>query len=485
MNQPTAFALVDGNNFYVSCERVFNPRLEGLPVVVLSNNDGCAVARSNEAKALGIGMGQPWYQCRALARAHGIVALSSNYTLYADMSQRMMAILGGFAPRIEVYSIDEAFLDVSALPEDLTALGQRIRAQVHQWIGIPTCVGIGPTKTLAKLANHIAKKRPAWAGVCDLTAQACSEMETLMDSIPVGEVWGIGRRLAEHLQGQGITTAKALRDLDPALARRRHSVVLERTVLELRGISCLPLEPTVAPKKNIICSRSFGQPVTDIKGLRQAIVTYASRAAEKLRRQQGAAQAIEVFIQTSRFKSPFYGPCVRIGLANPSDDSRVLVKAALQGLERIYRPGWAYVKAGVELQAIQPRDSGWTADLLAAPDPRSAPLMRALDAINRRMGAGTLRLAGAGIDPAWAMNRGKLSPAYTTRLGELPQACAVVRPCAAAMPGSALPTGCCIRWGCSGTARISSRTTTPRRASRYWWCASGMRIGKRRCCAGG
>lgn len=419
-----AIALVDGNNFYVSCERVFNPRLEDVPVVVLSNNDGCAVARSNEAKALGIGMGQPWYQCRELARAHGIVALSSNYTLYADMSQRMMAILGGFTPCLEVYSIDEAFLDVSATTGDLTACGQRIRAQVRQWIGIPTCVGIGPTKTLAKLANHVAKKRPAWGGVCDLTTQACGQMEALLNSIPVTQVWGIGARLAEHLKTQGINTVRDLSALDLALARRRHSVVLERTVLELRGIPCLPLEPTAAPKKNIICSRSFGQPVTTIDELRQAIVTYASRAGEKLRRQQGAAQAVEVFIQTSRFRSPFYGPSLKVPLAAPSDDSRTLARAALQGLERIYRPGWAYVKAGVELQAIQPRDNGWTADLLTAPDTRSAPLMRTLDAINTRMGAGTLRLAGAGIDPAWAMNRGRLTPAYTTRLGELPQACA-------------------------------------------------------------
>jgi len=424
VSRPSAIALVDGNNFYVSCERVFNPRLEGVPVVVLSNNDGCAVARSNEAKALGIRMAQPWYQCRELARAHGIVALSSNYTLYADMSQRMMAILGGFTPCLEVYSIDEAFLDFSAPAGNLTAHGQHIRAQVRQWIGIPTCVGIGSTKTLAKLANHVAKKRPAWAGVCDLTAQASRPLEALMDSIPVGEVWGIGARLAEHLQAQGIITVRGLRALDPTLARRRHSVVLERTVLELRGIPCLPLEPTAAPKKNIICSRSFGQPVTTLEELRQAIVTYASRAAEKLRQQQGATQAIEVFIQTSRFRSPFYGPSVKLPLAAPSDDSRTLARAALQGLERIYRPGWSYVKAGVELQAIQPRDTGWTADLLAAPDTRSAPLMRTLDAINGRMGAGTLRLAGAGIDPAWAMNRGRLSPAYTTRLGELPQACA-------------------------------------------------------------
>jgi len=247
-------------------------------VVVLSNNDGCAVARSNEAKALGIGMGQPWYQCRELARAHGIVALSSNYTLYADMSQRMMAILGGFAPAIEVYSIDEAFLDVSALPEDLTALGQRIRAQVRQWIGIPTCVGIGPTKTLAKLANHIAKKRPAWAGVCDLTAQACGEMETLMESIAVGEVWGIGARLAGHLQAQGITTVRDFARPGPGPGAAASFGGAGAHGAGAARMSCLPLEPTAAPKKNIICSRSFGQPVTTIDELRQAIVTYASRA---------------------------------------------------------------------------------------------------------------------------------------------------------------------------------------------------------------
>ena len=423
MSRQRAIALVDGNNFYVSCERVFDPGLEGVPVVVLSNNDGCAVARSNEAKALGIGMGQPWYQCRELARIHGIVALSSNYTLYADMSRRMMAILGGFTPRMEVYSIDEGFLDLGGLAGKLTDYGQRIRQQVRQWIGIPTCVGIGPTKTLAKLANHVAKKRPEWSGVCDLTAAAPEQMDALMDSIPVDAVWGVGRRLAEHLQRQGIVTARALRGLDPALARRRHSVVLERTVLELCGISCLPLEPTAAPRKNIICSRSFRQPVTALEDLQQAVVTYTCRAAEKLRRQQGAAQAVEVYIQTSRFCTPFHGPALKVPLAAPSDDSRTLVRAALQGLERIYRPGWAYVKAGVELQAIQPRDA--EGDLFAPPDPRSRPLMQTLDAINARMGASTLRLAGAGLDPVWAMSRGWLTPAYTTRLTGLPQVFAV------------------------------------------------------------
>ncbi len=420
----SVFALVDGNNFYVSCERLFNPRLEGVPVVVLSNNDGCAVARSNEAKALGIKMGEPWFELRELARRHPIQALSSNYTLYADLSARMMSILRQFAPRQEIYSIDEAFLDLSGQPGNLTDYGQAIRQRVSQWIGIPTCVGIGPTKTLAKLANHIAKKRPEWAGVCDLTAAAPSAVEALMARIAVAEVWGVGRRLAERLQAQGITTVLDLQRLDPGLARRRYSVNMERSVWELRGRPCLPLEPITPPRQNILCSRSFGRPVTTLADLRQAVVTYASRAAQKLRQQQGATRVVEVFIQSSRFRSPFYGPSVKVPLAAPSDDSRTLARAALQGLERIYRPGWSYVKAGVELQAIQPRDTGWTADLLAAPDTRSAPLMRTLDAINSRMGAGTLRLAGAGIDPAWAMNRGRLSPAYTTRLGELPQACA-------------------------------------------------------------
>lgn len=419
-----AIALVDGNNFYASCERVFAPRLEGVPVVVLSNNDGCAVARSAEAKALGIQMGQPWYQCQRLAREHGIVALSSNYTLYADMSRRMMAILDQFTPCLEVYSIDEAFLDLDGMADDLTDYGQRIRQQVRQWIGIPTCVGIGPTKSLAKLANHIAKKRPEWSGVCNLAGEDSGKLTELMASIPVDAVWGVGRRLAASLQEQGITTAQQLRDLDPALARQRYSVVLQRTVLELRGIACLPLEPTSPPKKHIICSRSFGRPVTALEDLRQAVVTYASRAAEKLRRQQGVAQGIAVSIQSSRFKVPFYGHSTYIPLAVPSADSRALARAALQGLERIYQPGWDYIKAGVEL-VIQPPEAGRTEDLFASQDARAEPLMRTLDAINARMGAGTLRLAAGGIKPTWGMRRQKLSATATTRLADLPQAWAL------------------------------------------------------------
>ena len=420
MNARPAIALVDGNNFYVSCERVLNPRLEGVPLVVLSNNDGCAVARSAEAKALGIQMGQPWYQCRRLAQQHGIVALSSNYALYADMSRRMMTILGQFTPCLEVYSIDEAFLDLSGLAGHRTEYGQRIRQRVRQWIGIPTCIGIGPTKTLAKLANHIAKKRPEWCGVCDLSRETPGTIDALMGSIPVDAVWGVGRRLAARLYEQGITTVRQLRDLDPTLARQRYTVVLQRTVLELRGIACLPLESVSPPKKHIICSRSFGRPIVTLEELRQAVVSHASRAAEKLRQQRGIAQGIAVSIQTSPFNVPFYGQSTAIPLATPSADSRVLAKAALEGLERIYRPGWAYSKAGVEL-AVQPPAAGRMDDLLAGHDGRAEPLMRTMDAINARMGAGTLRLAACGIEPAWGMRRERLSAVSTTRMSALPQ----------------------------------------------------------------
>ena len=424
MNNRPVIALVDGNNFYVSCERLLAPRLEGVPVVVLSNNDGCAVARSAEAKALGIQMGQPWYQCRPLAGEYGIVALSSNYALYADLSRRMMTVLGQFTPRMEVYSIDEAFLDLGGLGSDLTDHGQRIRQQVRQWVGIPTCVGMGPTKTLAKLANHIAKKRPEWSGVCDLAGEASGKIDDLMGSIAVDAIWGVGRRLAASLQEQGITTARQLRDLDPALARQRYSVVLQRTVLELRGIACLPLEPTPLPKKHIICSRSFGQPVTALEDLREAVVVYASRAAEKLRRQQGVAQGVAVSIQSSPFQTPFYGRTANIPLVIPSADSRALARAALQGLEQIYQPGWAYIKAGVEL-VIQSPAAGRTDDLFASQDARAEPLMHTLDAINARMGAGTLRLAAGGIKPTWGMRRQRLSATSTTRIADLPQALAL------------------------------------------------------------
>lgn len=285
----TTFALIDGNNFYVSCERVFNPQLENKPVVVLSNNDGCAVARSAEVKALGVKMGTPWFQMQDLAREHGIIALSSNYTLYADMSNRMMSVLRQYSPHQEVYSIDECFLGLDGMRQDLTAYGQTMRQQVRRWTGIPVCVGIGPTKTLTKLANHIAKKGAKWNGVCDLGALQEAALNDLLAGIEVGEVWGVGRRLREQLAEMNIHTVLALKQADSNLIRRRFSVVLERIVLELRGISCMELEQVAPDKQQIVCSRSFGMAVLTLAELGEAVSSYMTRAAQKLRRQSSAA----------------------------------------------------------------------------------------------------------------------------------------------------------------------------------------------------
>jgi DNA polymerase V len=300
------FALVDVNNFYVSCERVFNPVLENRPVVVLSNNDGCAVARSNEVKALGVKMGTPWFQMEALAKQHNIVALSSNYALYADMSNRAVSILRDYSPRVEVYSIDESFLELNGLENlwtSFTDMGQSIRQRVRQWTGLPVCVGIGSSKTLAKLANHIAKNNPGFKGVCDLGSMDEAQCTALMASIEVGEVWGVGRRINAHLQAAGIRTVKNLRDTPPTWLRSRFGVVMERTGNELRGIPCLALEEISPPKKQIISSRSFGQLVHELCDLSEAVANHASSAAEKLRVQNGVCNAIHIFIQTNPFRS--------------------------------------------------------------------------------------------------------------------------------------------------------------------------------------
>lgn len=430
-----AIALIDGNNFYVSCERVFDPKLENHPVVVLSNNDGCAVARSAEAKALGIGMGQPWFQIKEMEQTHGLIGLSSNYTLYADMSQRMMTILGQFAPRQEVYSIDECFLDLTGMDIDRTATAHTIRRQVLQWIGIPTCVGIGASKTQAKLANHIAKKRPEWAGVCDLTALAEHQVDRLMDSIEVGEVWGVGRKLNEQLQALGIHTVLDLKRANPKLISRRFSVVLERTVWELRGVACLNLEDIAPPRQQIISSRSFGKPVWYLPDLKQAVTAYMSRAAEKLRRQGSVAGGVQVFIRTSPFNNrPFYGNSTTLPLITATDDTRVLVKQAIKGLERIYKAGYDYQKAGVMLLDIRPKGQGQINDLFAVDltgtqpagraEDKANQLMQVMDAINARMGKHAVKLAGEGFKPHWAMKRNRYSPAYTTDIGQLAKAIA-------------------------------------------------------------
>lgn len=417
-------ALVDVNNFYVSCERVFNPKLEGKPVVVLSNNDGCAVARSNEVKALGVKMGQPWFQLKDLARQHGIIAYSSNYALYADMSNRVMAILRRFSPQQEVYSIDESFLDLTGFQHrNLTRYGQQIRHRIKHWTGLPVCVGVGASKTLAKLANHIAKKNMQFNGVCDLNAMPSQEQDAWLGRIEVGEVWGIGRRLAPQLQEIGIQTVLDLKKADTATLNSKFSVVMEKIIRELNGVVCIELEDMAAPKKQIISSRSFGTPVTDLKSLEQSITLYVSRAAEKLRRQQSYAGSIHIYIRTSPFNEvePHYSNSMTIPLPEQTDDTMQLTRVALWGLRRIYRSGYRYQKAGVMLSEIIGRE-GRQIDLFqsAARSSKSGRLMTVLDQINALMGKQSLKLASEGFRQPWKMKQGNKSPAYTTCWDELP-----------------------------------------------------------------
>ena len=418
----TAIALIDGNNFYVSCERVFQPELEGKPVVVLSNNDGCVVARSQEVRVLGVAMGTPWFKLKDLVRQHGIIGKSSNYTLYADMSQRMHAVIGQFAPEQEIYSIDETFLDLTGFNRNLVEYGQQIRQRVRQWTGIPVCVGIGGTKTLAKLANHSAKKIlvPEMAdGVVDCNQMSPGELNQLFGSIDVGEVWGVGRKNKERLYDIGIQTVKDLRNSSVSRIKNEFNVVLARTVAELNGESCLALEEVAPPKQQIVSSRSFGQPVLLLEDLNEAVVSYASRAAEKLRKQHHVASAIQVFVQTNPFKpdEPQYNNGVTVKLAKQTNDTFLLASAALYGLKRIYKPGYAYKKAGVMLGSLCPVNQ-MPVDLFTGFDEpetqRARTLMATLDEINAKMGRGTVRSAGEGIQKAWAMRSDNKSKAFTT-----------------------------------------------------------------------
>jgi len=426
MNRPPVFALVDVNNFYVSCERVFQPHLEGQPVVVLSNNDGCAVARSSEVKALGVKMGTPWFKLEDLAKQHGIQAFSSNYTLYGDMSNRFVSVLRSFSPDIEIYSIDECFVRVESvlsLYASTGAMGQAMRHKLKQWVGLPVCVGFGPTKTLAKFANHLAKKNAEFEGVCDLHAMSRPEREVWMSKVAVGEVWGVGRRLSDRLTALGVQTVLDLRNCAPRAVRAEFGVVLERTCRELRGFSCLSLEEVAPAKKQIMVSRSFGSPITRMKELEEAVASYVGCAAEKLRRQGCCTSTLLVFIHTNPFREdlPQRNVSLSIGLPSPSDDSRELTRAALAGLGKLYEPGYAYKKAGVLLTTLIPQgmeqrglfdEQGQSA--------RSAAVMSVLDKINARFGKDSVKTAACGTEGAWAMNASRRSPRFTTRWSDLP-----------------------------------------------------------------
>lgn len=416
------YALVDGNCFYCSCERVFRPALKGRALVSLSNNDGCVISRSDEAKALGIKMGQPWFEIKHLEEK-GLIALSSNFALYGDMSERMMEIIGRYSPRQEVYSIDESFLDLSGIAENLTDYGQKIRNAVLRETGIPTCVGIGTTKTLAKLANHIAKKQPTWGGVCDLTQLNRYQLADIMKNIEVGEVWGIGRRISRRLNELGIYTVFDLARMKPEAARAEFSIVVGKTVQELRGLSRIDLEEVPNPKKQIISSRSFGLPMTDLAALQSALSEFVAIACNKLRGQNSVAACMQIFIRTSPFdKGKQYGNSRQVTPPYPTADNLVFTKYALRALETIWRPGFKYKKAGVMLMDISPADSIQGELFPVEPEnDKRAQLMMALDGINARFGRGSVKTGSIGFHDRehWYMRQERKSQGYTTNWDEV------------------------------------------------------------------
>lgn len=431
------FALVDGNNFYVSAERVFRPSLVGRPVVVLSNNDGCAVARSEEAKALGVKMGEPWFKFKRLEQQEGLVALSANFALYGDMSDRMMTLAAGLGPTQEIYSIDESFIGLHGVRGDLAERAWKIRARIHRWIGIACGIGIGPTKTLAKLANHVAKdaeRKPGsypseLARVCDLSKLDAAQLREVMQSTEVGDVWGIGRQISSQLKAQGVESAQDFIDLPAAVVRGQWGVVLERTWRELHGEPCIEFAEMPAPKQQIACTRSFGKPVTALADLEEAISDFTTRACEKLRRQSHLAGAIMVFARTSPFKEgPRFSASLVVPLRRPSADTMVLADAAIHGLRAIYKPGFMLAKAGVMLLDLMPSshqqgELDW-GDISSTDAPRDRTrVMQALDNINARYGRHTLMLASSGLqhgDGAWGMKQGRRTPNYTTHWDEVP-----------------------------------------------------------------
>lgn len=418
------FALVDVNSFYTSCETVFRPDLRGRPVVVVSNNDGCIISRSAEAKALGIKMGEPYFKIKQDLQRQQVQVFSSNYALYADLSHRVMTLLGELAPASEIYSIDEAFLDLTGASNCLSLedFGRDIRQQVLKATGLTVGVGIAPTKTLAKLANYAAKKWSKTGGVVDLSDPA--RQRRLLPLVPVEEVWGIGRRVGKRLQLMGIKNALDLADSPVPTLRKHFSVVMERTVRELRGESCLALEEMAPAKQQIVCSRSFGHRVTDYQDMHQAICAWAERAAEKLRGEKQYCRFISVFIRTSPHddNGTGYNNQASGRLLLPSNDTRDIIRVATEALDRIWREGERYIKAGVMLSDFYSEGVAQL-DLFAETQPKanSAALMTAIDTLNRS-GKGKVWFAGQGIEKSWSMKREMLSPAWTTRYSDLPTA---------------------------------------------------------------
>ncbi|WP_436910354.1 Y-family DNA polymerase [Enterobacter kobei] len=418
------FALADVNSFYASCEKVFRPDLRDKPVVVLSNNDGCVIARSKEAKRLGIKMGIPWFQLKAMHFPEPVVTFSSNYELYASMSNRVMSHLQELAPRVEQYSIDEMFLDIRGIDNCINYedFGRQLRAHVRSGTGLTIGVGIGPTKTLAKSAQWASKEWSQFGGVLALTTGNPRRTEKLLSLQPVEEIWGVGRRIGKMLNKYGVKTALHLARMNLAFVRKNFTVVLERTVRELNGEACISLEEAPHAKQQIVCSRSFGERINTYESLRQAICQYAERAAEKLRVEKQFCRHISVFIKTSPFavNETYYGNIASEKLFLPTQDTRDIISAALKALDRIWLDGHRYAKAGVMLNDFTPSGVSQL-NLFDEVQPRkhSDSLMKVLDGINHS-GKGKVWFAGRGISPEWQMKREMLSPAYTTRWEDIP-----------------------------------------------------------------
>ena len=415
------YALVDANNFYASCEKIFDPSLASRPVVVLSNNDGCVVARSAESKALGIPMGAPIHQWKDFCTEHGVVIKSSNYTLYGDMSARMLSILQDMCPQVESYSIDESFMNLAGYA-DPTAYGYSIRARLQQDTKITCGVGIGPTKTLSKFANHLAKKNAEFGGVFNTLDHSPEELNRWMAAYPVSDVWGVGRQLTKRLNDDGVETVLDLAHCDGVSIRKRYGIVLEKTVRELRGESCLTFEEIGKPKQQIMVSRSFGTTIADPQAIKAAMTHHISRAAEKLRAQQSICSVVYVMLRTNPFreKDIQYRRTLLVPLAHGSADTRVLMEAALKGLRQIFVPGLRYHKCGVMLSELEPAGKQQTDLFAAVDDPKRLRLMGLIDSINKAQGSGTIHMASTKLSAAWQMRAGDRSPRYTTCWEELP-----------------------------------------------------------------
>ena len=415
-----SIALIDCNNFYASCERIFNPKLMGRPIVVLSNNDGCIITRSAEAKQLGIKMGDPYFKAKKIIDKNNVKVFSSNYSLYGDISQRVMEILAKFAADVEIYSIDEAFLGLNGFENyELNTYCGYIRRIINQWVGIPVSIGVSSTKTLSKIANNLAKKNKEYDGVCIL--KSWLDINEALKLTPIGDVWGIGRRLSIFLKKYNVNTAYDFTQLDKGWVRKNMGVVGEKIFLELCGVSCIALDLIPSDKKSCCVSRSFSKPIEKIYDLEESVSSYSTRVSEKIRDEGLVAESMSVFVLTNFFnrKEKQYSNSIKLQLPYPTNNNIKIVKRALEGIRKIYREGYRYKKAGVILYGLTRANQ--QKGLLDYDRESSDSIMNTMDRINERYGSSTIRLASEGIEKAWRMKRENVSPCYTTKFEDLVQ----------------------------------------------------------------